>query len=114
MQILINYAFGLKFFAANYEEPERSGAQRNLRYNSYCSLTPQQAKKNRARSAKMRLFNGNTINISNFEELKYRRMIKFLTQLGRYFLLLKKVFSKPEKPVLYYKQTSKGTCISGH
>jgi phospholipid/cholesterol/gamma-HCH transport system permease protein len=49
--------------------------------------------------------NGNTINISNFEELKYRRMIKFLTQLGRYFLLLKKVFSKPEKPVLYYKQT---------
>jgi phospholipid/cholesterol/gamma-HCH transport system permease protein len=49
--------------------------------------------------------NGNTINISNFEVLKYRRMIKFLTQLGRYFLLLKKVFSKPEKPVLYYKQT---------
>ena len=41
---------GLKFFAANYEEPERSGAQhRNLRSpkaNSYCSLTPQQAKKN--------------------------------------------------------------------
>jgi phospholipid/cholesterol/gamma-HCH transport system permease protein len=51
------------------------------------------------------LINGNTINISNFEMLKYRRMIKFLTQLGRYFLLLKKVFSKPEKPVLYYKQT---------
>jgi phospholipid/cholesterol/gamma-HCH transport system permease protein len=49
--------------------------------------------------------NGNTINISNFEELKYRRMIKFLTQFGLYFQLLKKVFSKPEKPVLYYKQT---------
>ena len=32
-------------------------------------------------------------------------MIKFLTQFGRYFLLLKKVFSKPEKPSLYYKQT---------
>src|SRR5664280_1341740 len=32
-------------------------------------------------------------------------MIKFLTQFGRYFLLMKKVFSKPEKPVLYYKQT---------
>src|SRR5664279_4495439 len=32
-------------------------------------------------------------------------MIKFLTQFGRYFLLLKKVFSKPEKPAVYYKQT---------
>lgn len=32
-------------------------------------------------------------------------MIKFLTQVGRYFLLLKKVFSKPEKPYIYYKQT---------
>jgi phospholipid/cholesterol/gamma-HCH transport system permease protein len=32
-------------------------------------------------------------------------MIKFLTQLGRYFILLKKVFSKPEKPSVYYKQT---------
>jgi phospholipid/cholesterol/gamma-HCH transport system permease protein len=32
-------------------------------------------------------------------------MFKFLTQLGSYFLLLKKVFSKPEKPSLYYKQT---------
>ncbi|MBP1674171.1 MAG: transporter permease [Bacteroidetes bacterium] len=32
-------------------------------------------------------------------------MIKFLTQFGRYFLLLKKVFSKPEKPYVYYKQT---------
>jgi phospholipid/cholesterol/gamma-HCH transport system permease protein len=32
-------------------------------------------------------------------------MIKFLYQLGRYFLLLKKVFSKPEKPSVYYRQT---------
>jgi phospholipid/cholesterol/gamma-HCH transport system permease protein len=32
-------------------------------------------------------------------------MIKFLTELGRYVLLLKKVFSKPEKPSIYYKQT---------
>jgi phospholipid/cholesterol/gamma-HCH transport system permease protein len=32
-------------------------------------------------------------------------MFKFLTQLGRYFLLLKKVFSKPEKSYVYYKQT---------
>ena len=32
-------------------------------------------------------------------------MSKFLTDLGRYFLLLKKVFSKPEKPLIYYKQT---------
>jgi phospholipid/cholesterol/gamma-HCH transport system permease protein len=32
-------------------------------------------------------------------------MINFLTQLGRYILLLKKVFSIPEKPSIYYKQT---------
>jgi phospholipid/cholesterol/gamma-HCH transport system permease protein len=32
-------------------------------------------------------------------------MIRFLTQLGRYFLLLAKVFSIPEKPSVYYKQT---------
>ncbi len=32
-------------------------------------------------------------------------MINFLTQLGRYVLLLKKVFSKPEKPAIYYRQT---------
>jgi phospholipid/cholesterol/gamma-HCH transport system permease protein len=32
-------------------------------------------------------------------------MFKFLEQLGHYFLLLKKVFSKPEKPHVYYKQT---------
>jgi phospholipid/cholesterol/gamma-HCH transport system permease protein len=32
-------------------------------------------------------------------------MNKILTQLGLYFILLGKVFSKPEKPSLYYKQT---------
>jgi phospholipid/cholesterol/gamma-HCH transport system permease protein len=32
-------------------------------------------------------------------------MIRFLSQLGRYFILLGKVFSIPEKPSLYYKQT---------
>ncbi len=32
-------------------------------------------------------------------------MFKFLEQFGSYFLLLKKVFSKPEKPFVYYKQT---------
>lgn len=32
-------------------------------------------------------------------------MIKFFTQFGRYFLLLKKVFSKPEKPSIYLRQT---------
>jgi phospholipid/cholesterol/gamma-HCH transport system permease protein len=32
-------------------------------------------------------------------------MFRFLEQLGRYFILLKKVFSKPEKPSVYYKQT---------
>jgi len=31
--------------------------------------------------------------------------MKFLTTTGRYFILLGKVFSKPEKPVVYYKQT---------
>jgi phospholipid/cholesterol/gamma-HCH transport system permease protein len=34
-------------------------------------------------------------------------MLKFLTQTGRYFLLLGKVFSKPEKSVVYYNQTMK-------
>jgi len=34
-------------------------------------------------------------------------MFKFLAQTGRYFLLLGKVFSKPEKAVVYYKQTMK-------
>ncbi len=32
-------------------------------------------------------------------------MIKFLAQFGHYFIFLKKVFSKPEKPSIYYKQT---------
>jgi phospholipid/cholesterol/gamma-HCH transport system permease protein len=32
-------------------------------------------------------------------------MIRFLSQLGCYFLLLRKVFSRPEKPSVYYKQT---------
>jgi phospholipid/cholesterol/gamma-HCH transport system permease protein len=32
-------------------------------------------------------------------------MLKFINRLGSYFLLLKKVFSKPEKPSVYYKQT---------
>jgi phospholipid/cholesterol/gamma-HCH transport system permease protein len=32
-------------------------------------------------------------------------MNKFLSQVGLYFLFLKKVFSKPEKPRIYYKQT---------
>ena len=32
-------------------------------------------------------------------------MLNFLTQVGRYVILLGKVFSKPEKPRLYYRQT---------
>jgi phospholipid/cholesterol/gamma-HCH transport system permease protein len=32
-------------------------------------------------------------------------IIKFLNQVGLYFLFLKKVFSKPEKASVYYKQT---------
>lgn len=32
-------------------------------------------------------------------------MIRFLNQAGLYFLFLKKVFSKPEKASVYYKQT---------
>ncbi|MFN8240053.1 MAG: ABC transporter permease [Bacteroidales bacterium] len=32
-------------------------------------------------------------------------MVKFFTLLGRYFLLLGKVFSKPEKTAVYYRQT---------
>ena len=32
-------------------------------------------------------------------------MIRFLSQLGRYVLLLQKVFSKPEKVSIYYRQT---------
>jgi phospholipid/cholesterol/gamma-HCH transport system permease protein len=48
---------------------------------------------------------GNTVNISNFDVPNFNNMIKFLTQIGIYFLFLKKVFSKPEKPSIYYKQT---------
>jgi phospholipid/cholesterol/gamma-HCH transport system permease protein len=51
------------------------------------------------------LFNINTINISNFDSQYLNQMFKFLTQAGHYFLFLKKVFSKPEKPTIYYKQT---------
>ena len=32
-------------------------------------------------------------------------VIRFLEQVGGYFILLKKVFSRPEKPYVYYKQT---------
>jgi phospholipid/cholesterol/gamma-HCH transport system permease protein len=32
-------------------------------------------------------------------------MIRFLTLLGKYFILLQKVFSKPEKGSVYYRQT---------
>jgi phospholipid/cholesterol/gamma-HCH transport system permease protein len=32
-------------------------------------------------------------------------MLRFLTQFGQYILLYKKVFSRPEKPAVYYKQT---------
>ena len=48
---------------------------------------------------------GNTVIISNFDVYKFIGMIKFFTQFGLYFLLLIKVFSKPEKPIIYYKQT---------
>jgi phospholipid/cholesterol/gamma-HCH transport system permease protein len=34
-------------------------------------------------------------------------MIRFFTQAGLYFLLLKKVFSKPEKASVYYRQTTR-------
>jgi phospholipid/cholesterol/gamma-HCH transport system permease protein len=34
-----------------------------------------------------------------------RQIMRFLAQMGRYFILLKKVFSKPEKASIYYKQT---------
>jgi len=40
-------------------------------------------------------------------------MFRFLTQFGRYFLLLKKVFSKPEKPVVYYNQTMRELVFLG-
>ncbi len=40
-------------------------------------------------------------------------MIKFLTLVGNYFILLKKVFSKPEKPSVYYKQTMRELVFLG-
>jgi phospholipid/cholesterol/gamma-HCH transport system permease protein len=40
-------------------------------------------------------------------------MIKYLEQFGRYFLLLKKVFSKPEKASIYYKQTMREIMFLG-
>ena len=43
--------------------------------------------------------------ISNFAYKKTTMIIRFLNQAGLYFLFLKKVFSKPEKASVYYKQT---------
>lgn len=34
-------------------------------------------------------------------------MFKFLSGFGSYWMLLGKVFSKPEKPSIYYRQTMK-------
>ncbi len=48
---------------------------------------------------------GNTVNIRIFNPIYLQDMIKFLTQFGRYIMLLRKVFSIPEKPSVYYKQT---------
>jgi phospholipid/cholesterol/gamma-HCH transport system permease protein len=48
---------------------------------------------------------GFTVNISKFDMYKCKIMFKFLRNIGLYFLLLKKVFSKPEKPSIYYRQT---------
>lgn len=48
---------------------------------------------------------GNTVNICNFNPTYLQDMIKFLTQFGHYIMLLRKVFSIPEKPSVYYKQT---------
>ena len=48
---------------------------------------------------------GNTVNICNFGCNKMQFMLRFLSQLGKYFILLQKVFSKPEKASVYYKQT---------
>jgi len=47
----------------------------------------------------------NTVNIRIFGCNKMQFMLRFLSQLGKYFILLKKVFSKPEKASVYYKQT---------
>ncbi|MDP4222408.1 MAG: ABC transporter permease [Bacteroidota bacterium] len=40
-------------------------------------------------------------------------MFRFLTQLGNYILLLKKVLSKPEKPSVYYNQTMREMVFLG-
>jgi len=48
---------------------------------------------------------GILVKILNFGGNKILLMFKFLAQMGKYILLLKKVFSKPEKPSVYYKQT---------
>lgn len=48
---------------------------------------------------------GIPVKILNFGWNKILHMFKFLAQMGKYILLLKKVFSKPEKPSVYYKQT---------
>jgi len=44
---------------------------------------------------------------------KKYEMFKFLESLGRYFILLGKVFSKPEKASVYYKQTIKELIFLG-
>jgi len=46
-----------------------------------------------------------SVNICNFRLNYFSGMIRFLREMGRYFLMLQKVFSKPEKPLIYYKQT---------
>ena len=46
-----------------------------------------------------------SVNICNFRLNYFPCMIRFLREMGRYFLMLQKVFSKPEKPHIYYKQT---------
>jgi phospholipid/cholesterol/gamma-HCH transport system permease protein len=51
------------------------------------------------------LSKGNMVIICNFKPRNANMITRFLTELGRYFLLLRKVFSWPEKPSLYYKQT---------
>jgi phospholipid/cholesterol/gamma-HCH transport system permease protein len=45
--------------------------------------------------------------ICNFNAGKDNPMFSFLNHLGRYFLFLGKIFSVPQKPSLFYKQTMK-------
>ncbi len=40
-------------------------------------------------------------------------MFRFLSQTGLYFILLKKVFSRPEKPSVYYRQTMRELVFLG-